>query len=172
MTAHWYTLSVKPHKERSVAQLLSLKEELEVFFPSLKVTPVNPRAAKVRPYFPGYLFVRLDLETAGGNALEWIPGVHGLVRFGGIPATMPEHVVHALRKHLQNLGQQRTEWARPVFRKGERVQIISGPLSGYEAIFEGQLDDQERVRVLLACLNRHHHARRIKLDLAAIRKAD
>lgn len=172
MAAQWYTLSVKAHKERSVAQLLSLKEGLEVFFPSLKVTPVNPRAAKIRPYFPGYLFVRLDLETAGSNALEWIPGVHGLVRFGGIPATMPEHVIHALRKHLQNLGQQRVAPARPVFRKGDRVRIISGPLSGYEAIFDGQLDEQERVRVLLACLNRYHQARRIKLDLTAIRKVD
>ncbi len=75
MTIAWYTLHVKPHKERFVFERLqslehipvpgnvpNVAKQIEVFFPAVRVKPVNPRSAKVRPYFPGYIFVRGDLE--------------------------------------------------------------------------------------------------------------
>ena len=66
MPFQWYALHVKPHKEQSVDDLLRSRE-MEVFYPPLKVKPVNPRARKIRPFFPGYMFVYLDLEEAGKN---------------------------------------------------------------------------------------------------------
>lgn len=48
MPTHWYVLSIKPHKERSVSQLLQTRE-IEVYFPTIRVEPKNPRAAKIRP---------------------------------------------------------------------------------------------------------------------------
>ncbi|MEZ4515907.1 MAG: transcription termination/antitermination NusG family protein [Chloroflexota bacterium] len=110
MSAYWYSLHTKPHRERSVYKLLlsheliptlsalSDKEQpFEVFFPSMRVKPVNPRSAKIRPFFPGYLFVYVDLEAVGNNAFSWIPGTHGLVSFGGEPAIVPENLVDALK---------------------------------------------------------------------------
>ncbi|HEB63956.1 MAG TPA: hypothetical protein ENJ02_00220, partial [Chloroflexi bacterium] len=64
MSANWYVLRSKARKEDAVyAQ--ALQRGLEVFYPRLRVNPVNPRARKVRPYFPGYMFVRVDLEAVG-----------------------------------------------------------------------------------------------------------
>jgi transcription antitermination factor NusG len=49
MGKEWYVLHTKPHKERQVASLLRSRS-LEVFLPLLRVNPVNPRAARERPY--------------------------------------------------------------------------------------------------------------------------
>ena len=89
MPTHWYVLSIKPHKERSVSQLLQTRE-IEVYFPTIRVEPKNPRAAKIRPYFPGYIFVHIDLQEQGDDALRWVPGTRGIVRFGAQPAIVPD----------------------------------------------------------------------------------
>ena len=89
MTEKWYALRTKPRKEPALAQYLRA-EGLECFYPQLRVNPVNPRARKTKPYFPGYLFLHTDLVRVGRNRFRWIPGSLGLVRFGGEPALVQE----------------------------------------------------------------------------------
>ena len=69
----WYALQTKPRKEMQVNSYLS-SHRIEVFYPTAAVKPVNPRASKVRAYFPNYLFVKADLEAIGLSALQWVPG--------------------------------------------------------------------------------------------------
>ncbi|MCA9935314.1 MAG: transcription termination/antitermination NusG family protein, partial [Anaerolineales bacterium] len=78
MAEYWYVLRTKPKKELFVYQQL-LAREVALYFPSMRVKPVNPRAAKVRPFFPGYLFVQADLDVDGYNAFNWLPGTVGLI---------------------------------------------------------------------------------------------
>ena len=166
MGTEWYALHVKPHKERIVNKhLRSL--QIETYFPKLDVKPQNPRAARQRPFFPGYLFVRVNLAEMGSNALRWTPGVHGLVEFGGEPAVVPAHLVHELKQRLVRL---QASGGQPVseFQPGDHVRIINGPLAGYEAIFDLRLDGQQRVQVLLAFLSRHPHP--LRLNASDIRK--
>lgn len=152
MTTHWYALRTKPHKEHFVYQQLQSRD-VELFFPSLRVKPVNPRAARIRPYFPGYLFVQTDLTALGKNAFSWLPGVQGLVTFGGEPAIVPEHLIHELQQRLLHLTAEALQRKR--FQSGDRVQIISGPFAGYEAIFDTQLSGKQRVQVLLSFLSQY-----------------
>jgi transcriptional antiterminator RfaH len=167
MADHWYALNVKPHKEHTVAEWLDARDEMEVFFPARRVKPVNPRAAKIRPYFPGYLFVRLDLDEEGQNALRWTPGTNGLVRFGDVPAIVPDNLINELRKRLIELNKVGGQEA-PQFSSGDRVRITSGPFSGYSAIFDENLQDQQRVQVLLEFLGNQSH--RMQLDREVIEK--
>lgn len=166
MALDWYALHVKPHKERMVAKHL-LANQIETFYPFIHVQPQNPRAAKQRPFFPGYLFVQIDLEQLGQNALRWTPGVHGLVQFGDHPVVVPERLIQELKKRLNQIEAQ-PNWGIGNFQKGDRVQIIHGPLSGYEAIFDIKLAGQDRVRVLLAILSQHPHP--VKLHVSDIQK--
>lgn len=64
MARCWYALHCNSRKEDLVAHQLVV-HELDIYYPTIKVNPVNPRARKIQPYFPGYLFVRVDLETFG-----------------------------------------------------------------------------------------------------------
>jgi transcriptional antiterminator RfaH len=173
MTLHWYALRVKPHKERTVYELLQTRPE-KVYFPTICVQPVNPRAARVRPYFPGYLFVQADLNNAGMNAFSWLPGTRGLVTFGDIPAVVPENLIAELRQRMQQIeadgGLVHGRLANGRYRQGERVRIVSGPFAGYDAIFDADLPASERVRVLLAFLSNYPHP--VKLNAAHITKVN
>ena len=169
VTALWYVLNVKPNMERVVAKHLDQREDVIVFFPAIRVTPKNPRAAKIRPYFPGYLFVSLDLEELGSDALRWTPGTRGLVSFGGEPATVPEQFVQKLKKHLvERASMSQPEALR--FNQGDQIRIVSGPLEGYKALFDMHLADRDRVQVLLTYLS--DQFRRVKLDVSAITKVE
>ena len=166
MSLHWYVLRVKPHKERAVFQLLQTRE-VEAYFPVIKVTPKNPRAAKERPYFPGYLFVRANLEKLGANALSWVPGTHGLVAFGDVPAIVPVNLIHEI-KHRLSAVEASGGLVLDNLKKGDRVRIVSGVFEGYEAIFDTRVPDGQRVQVLMSFLSRHPQP--VKLDVADIEK--
>jgi len=162
MTAHWYALRSKPRKEEALWQQVSAKG-FQVFFPRLRVFPVNPRAKKVKPYFPGYMFVYVDLEEVGLSTFQWMPYAVGLVSFDNEPAIVPENLIHALRKRLEEIaaaGGELFDGLRP----GEPVKIRDGPFAGYEAIFDARLPGSERVRVLIQMLS---DQRRIPVELRA-----
>ena len=56
----WYALRTRPRKE-TLACKQAEAQGIETFNPLMRVRPVNPRARKVRPYFPGYVFVLADM---------------------------------------------------------------------------------------------------------------
>ena len=57
----WYVLRSKPDKQNLLrGQLFS--HQIEFNFPTMRVKAVNPRSQKIRPYFPGDLFVHVDKE--------------------------------------------------------------------------------------------------------------
>ena len=88
MTLHWYTLHSKPNQELLLWNQLQ-QREVESYYPRLRRKPVNPRARREVPYFPGYLFARLDWQTQPFCRLAWLPGMQRIVSFGGEPASLP-----------------------------------------------------------------------------------
>jgi len=149
---NWYAMRSKPNKETALSLQLSARN-VEVFYPQLYVHPVNPRSRTVRPYFPGYLFVCVDLMQTGFSELHWLPFSLGLLTFGGEPACVPEVLIHGIRRRVDEINAAGGELLNSV-RTGETVLILDGPFAGYEAIFDVRLPGNERVRVLLKLLNR------------------
>ncbi len=150
MASYWYVLHSKPHKEELLAEQLELRR-IETFAPHIRVQVVNPRARKVRAYFPGYLFVHVDLEQMGLSALQYVPGSSGLISFGGEPAFVPDGLIYAIRQRVQEINSAGGELF-DVLKPGETVLVHSGPFAGYEAIFDVRLPGTERVRILLKLL--------------------
>jgi transcriptional antiterminator RfaH len=151
-TQLWYVLRSKPNKEDFLWGQLQARG-IECFYPRTRVQTVNPRARKVRPYFPGYLFIHVDLAETGLSALQWMPGASGLVAFGGQPASVPETMINAIRNRVDQVNVAGGEVLIGL-KKGETVTIQSGPFDGYEAIFDTRLSGNDRVRVLLNLINK------------------
>lgn len=161
MSALWYVIRSKPNKESFLWEQLCYRE-IECYYPRLHVKPVNPRARRIKAYFPGYLFVRVDLEHINLSALQWMPGAAGMVSFGGSPAYVPEALLNAIRKRVDEINAAGGELLEGI-KKGQAVKIQAGPFAGCEAIFDARLSGDERVRVLLKLLDQ----RQLPVELPA-----
>jgi transcriptional antiterminator RfaH len=108
------------------------------------------------------MFVHVDIDEVGLSTFQWMPHAVGLVNFDGEPASVPENLIHAIRKRVEEIAAAGGE----VFvglKQGDIVRISSGPFAGYEALFDVRLPGSERVRVLLKMLS----DRRVLVELNA-----
>jgi transcription antitermination factor NusG len=154
MPPMWYVMHSKPCKEEFLWNQLRARA-IECFYPCMHLLISNSRARKDRPYFPGYVFIHTDLEKVGLSALRWMPGAAGVVAFGGEPAWVPENLINAIRRRLEQVNMVSDEELTGL-KAGDPVVICDGPFEGYQAIFDAHLSSDERVRVLLSLLNKQH----------------
>jgi transcription antitermination factor NusG len=150
MARNWYAIRSKPRQEDAVWKQI-ISQGFDVFYPRLRVHPVNPRSRKIKPYFPGYLFVLADIEEAGQSVFQWMPHTVGLVSFGGEPAVVPDHLIQAIQRRVDEINAAGGELLESL-KPGDVVWINEGPFHGYEAIFDERLPGSERVRVLIEFL--------------------
>jgi len=161
MNFQWYVLRSKPNKELTLWRELTARG-FECFYPQLRVRPVNPRSRKIRSYFPGYLFLCTDIEQVGTSAFQWMPFSSGFVSFDGAPAMVPDNLIQAVRRHVDEINAAGGEQMVGL-KRGDAVVIQGGPFDGYEAIFDARLAGTERVRVLLRLLR----VRQMNVELPA-----
>lgn len=164
--AQWYVLRSKPRKEHMLWQH-ARSQGFEIFYPRIPVKPANPRARTIVPYFPGYMFVRVDLVQSGSSVFEWMPNGQGLVSFGGDPAVVDDELVDAIRRQVRAIAEAGGELFHGL-KRGDLVRIEAGPFAGYEAIFDGHASGADRVRVLLELLGDRQVA--VELGASMIRR--
>ena len=162
MTLQWYALRSKPHREDALWREVGARG-FRVYYPRSRVQPVNPRARKVKAYFPGYLFVQADMTAVGFSAFAWMPYSNGLVFCGSEPSPVPEVLISAIRRHLDDVNAAGGELYAGL-KAGNIVRIQDGPFAGYEAIFDSRLPGNQRVRVLLQLLSKQ----RLPLELPSV----
>lgn len=86
---------------------------------------------EARALFPGYVFVRTRLEAR--HLVVQVPYVVLLVRFGGVPAIIPEE---QLRPYAVADRHGITVQRWPYLETGMLVRVVSGVLTGVVGIFE------------------------------------
>ena len=150
MAENWYALQCKPNREDAVWQQVQTRR-LEGYYPRVRVRTVNPRARQVHPYFPGYLFLNLDLSVVSPSDFTWMPHAVGLVCFGGEAAPVPDSVIEGVREAVGQIVAAGTQWYDHL-TPGDPIGIKNGPLAGYHAVFDSRITGTERVRVLLEIL--------------------
>jgi transcription antitermination factor NusG len=158
----WYAIRSQPRKEELLNRQL-IARGFESFYPRLRVHPVNPRSRKFQPYFPGYLFVRADLEQVGISVLQWMPYGSGLVAFSGEPSSLADMVILTIQQRVDEINNADKD-ALESLHPGDQIHVQSGIFAGYEGIFDTRLSGTERVRVLLNMLNQ---SRSIPVELSA-----
>jgi len=167
MTIKWYTYHSHPHKEEMLFHQIQC-HDLDGFYPSLTVIPKNPRCRTVRPYFPGYLFVYVDLDTINFSTLQYMPYSCGLVEFGGEPAVVPDDLILSIKKRVAKIDTEAILKEEKQFISGEQLVISSGPLEGYEALFDQSISGHERSRILIKTL--YNHTLRVEISNKMLEK--
>ena len=157
---HWYVMQSKPRKEAFLRERLRV-QSIDVYLPSIRVKPVNPRARKEQPFFPGYLFAQVDLEEIPISEFRRIPGSIGLVCYGGEPAPVGDALIREIQKQVEEITGSADSYVDR-FRPGDLVVIKDGPFATYKAMFDCRLSGQDRVRVLLELLQ----GQKMRLELS------
>ena len=150
-SARWYAVKCQPNREAIAAAHLS-NQDFCVFLP--RGQRVRRHARKIdlvlAPFFPGYLFVRLDLTRDRWRCVNSTHGVSNLVMRGAVPAAAPAGIIEQLQARCDARGV--LDMDAPL-RPGQPVRILTGAL----ADFVGELERQEaddRVHALLTILGK------------------
>jgi len=147
---HWYALHTKPRKERMVRDAL-VGRGLQVLFPVLPAERRSRRSSGEAPFFPRYLFARLDFDVIPLSSINWMQGMTGVVSFGGEPTVVAEEVIRWLQVRVAQVAQGDYHNGLPLAPEA-RLRIVGGPLKGMEAIFDRRVPGEERARVLIQLL--------------------
>jgi transcriptional antiterminator RfaH len=154
MSQSWYVLHSKPNREDFLFSQLCHRE-IEVFYPRLRVEPVNPRSRKIKPFFPGYLFVHVDLDEVPLSSLAYVPGVLNVICFDYEPACVPDEVIATIQRNVDQINENH-KTAKEGLKPGDPVMILDGPFKGYEAIFDTRIKGSDRIRLLVKLLHGQH----------------
>ncbi len=162
----WYLVFTKPRME-NVAQSNLERQSYHTYLPKVLLNKrVRGRySLKSEVMFPRYLFIHLDTVTDNWMPIRSTLGVSHMVRFGGIPAQVPE----ALLQQLHSREDMQGNTVLPVreLTPGDPVEILEGPMAGYIGVFEHHASC-ERVQILLKIVGEHT---RVSLDRHSIQLA-
>jgi len=147
----WFAVQCQAHREAFAATQLRA-QGFTVFLPLRPKSWRHAHRLEIRlvPFFPGYLFLVLDLDQDRWRSVNGTIGVNRLVMAGGEtrPMPLPPGIIEALLCEADDRG-----WLRPggPLRIGQNVRILAGPFGDLvgELI---ELDENGRVRVLIELL--------------------
>lgn len=147
---HWYAVQCKPGQDQR-AELHLLNQAYSIYRPLLKKE--EWRAGRwltiTESLFPRYLFIHLDNVTDDWRPIRSTYGVANLVRFGDMPAVVPDSLIAEIKARETPQG-----WhflSKYQFKQGDKVRFRDGGVFYTDAIFE-QYTGEERVIVLMNLL--------------------
>ena len=147
---NWFALQSKPRRE-SFAETNVRTLGHDVFLPKSKLEHVARGRARVssKPLFRGYFFARFCPE-ASLERVKCSRGVLRVVSSGRIPIPVGDAVIREIQDRVEADGFITIR--RPALMAGDLVSIEDGPLQGMMGRVERELDDQNRVAILLETL--------------------
>lgn len=129
----WYVLHTKSRFENVVNEGL-IKKSMEVFLPKIRVkSKRRDRKVMLRvPLFPGYMFVKTNLNPYEHVEILKTTGAVRLIGNKNGPIPVPEETIESLMIMVKGDNQVSTGNR---IKKGERVIVVSGPFAGVTGIF-------------------------------------
>lgn len=129
----WYVLHTKSRFENVVRDNLKGKR-LEAFLPKMTVVSKRKdrRAMIKAPVFPGYVFVRTDLDPREHVEILKTTGAVKLIGVQNGPVPVPESQIESIRIMTAAEGRIHTG---DRFRPGQQIMVMSGPFAGVVGSF-------------------------------------
>lgn len=161
--AKWFLVQLKPNCRRIAERNLE-RQGIRTFMPRQEET----RRAKgkfttaMRPLFPGYLFVSLNLGQGKWRAVNSTQGVSRLVCLGQEPTPLPDALISHLMTRCDASG---TIAPLETLGKGDKVLVTKGPMVDFIATVE-KIEPGKRVYALMELMGAQT---RVILDPESVR---
>ncbi len=138
---NWYVCQTKPRCEQS-AEINLLQQGYETYLPQ---TLIDKRLKKnhyrsTEPLFPGYLFVKLSTKSDDWRPIQSTKGITTIVKFGNIPAIVPNELIIALKENEDSQGISQV--FKTDYVKGEQVRLLNKPFELVRAIIHTVAKDR------------------------------
>lgn len=164
--SHWYAVRTHRNQEnRAHANLQSWN--VETFYPKIKEKRRNEFSGAItlvtKPFFARYLFARFNAEQLL-HKVCFTRGVESVVSFGAIPSVVDEEIIDLLQKRTNSDGFVRLE---EELVPGDKVVMKNGVLDSFVGIFEREMNDSQRVMILLDAIKYQGH---LIVEKSALRK--
>ncbi|MEQ9325843.1 MAG: transcriptional activator RfaH [Rhodospirillales bacterium] len=149
----WYVVQTQASAEDK-AEFHLKRQGFATYLPRFRKTVRHARRVReaIRPLFPRYLFVWIDVTAQQWRSIASTVGVATLVTAGDRPLPVPDEIIDDIRRREDSAGFIDLP-PEPGFEPGQQVVVERAGLRGQVGLFQGMKDDQ-RVFVLLEILGR------------------
>ena len=137
----WFLIHIKPKKELQIERLF-LEGGLKIYCPKYR------GVKQPRPFFPGYAFLFFD-HPAQYQLVKFTRGIKRVVGNRGGPIPVPEGVIRSIQSREKDGLIEFSRFIEPP-QIGDEIEVAEGPLKGLKGIFKKEIDDRERVMILLS----------------------
>lgn len=174
MSKKWYVVQAYSGYENKVK--LSLEERIrqaeaedlfgEILIPKENVTENRPGGRRVttRTFYPGYIFVNMELTDTTWHLVKDTPKVSGFVG-GRHPAPVPMSEINQITQQVAD-GAARPK-PKVVFEAGDHVRVIDGAFANFTGKVEEVNPDKQKVKVSVSIFGRETP---VELDYGQVEK--
>ena len=166
MNVSWFVVRTQVRAEEKAARHLG-NQGFEAYLPRYRrrVRHARRNDLLLRPLFPGYLFVHLDLGHCRWRSINGTIGVREILSQGDFPLAVPDRIIDEIRAREDADGV--VKLAPPAFVRGQVLRLVDGPMADLSGLFE-EMRDENRVILLVSLLGR---AVRMQVPVAAVAAA-
>ncbi len=148
----WFAIRTKPRKE-FYAQKNLIRQGYETYLPVIKklISHARKKSIEPRPFFAGYLFIRVKPDECNWPAINSTYGVLRAVRFGDVYPPVPDALIEELKSREDASGLISVDPLKTVpYRPGDKVFVRRGE-GLIDAVFQA-MSSEDRAVVLIELL--------------------
>ena len=170
----WYILNVMAGQENKIAsEIQSMvlrglidKYVSEVIVPSKQVVKVRKgqKVQENQKLFPGYVFIKADINSDAYNALNSIPKVIGFLGAKNKPEPISDIKMQAI---LDSSIEQSKNSSNIIFEVGETLNVIEGPFESFSGTVEEFDQEKQKVKISILIFGR---ATSVELETTQVEK--
>ena len=164
MAKKWYVLHTYSGYENKVRQNLLQRIEamgledkiFKIEIPTETVTEIKEGGRRVdseKKVLPGYVLVRMELDSTSWSAVRNTPGVTGFVGSQG----NPEPLTRDEYNKIMGVGKPRPGVPKKTstsIEVGQTVKVVSGPFIDFDGTVAEVMPDSGKVRVMVSIFGR------------------
>ena len=143
MALYWYAIQTYFGSEQTVKRGIEnlvrdhhLEDRItDIVVPTEDIIEVKNNKKKIseRSLYPGYVFVRVDLDTALWHTIQSLPKVSRFIGESKKPTPLSEADINHIIEKVQNRAAPKP---KIVFDAGEVVRIVDGPFANFTGTVE------------------------------------
>ncbi len=161
MSFEWYAIQTYSGSEQSVKRAIEnlirenkVENRLEqIVVPTEDIIEVKNNKKKIteRSLYPGYVFIKVDLDTALWHLIQSLPRVGRFIGEAKKPTPLSDSDIETILEKVKNRAAPKPKIS---FETGEVVRIIEGPFANFTGTVEEYDMEHRRLKLNVSIFGR------------------